>query len=286
MTVTVEGPSLDSTGRADSRDWTAFSPVYREGGDGGVITTKPRLVRVVAGVFKERFEPGPLVLVNPDGTKYTVTVPDDETANLWELIAAAEAFPPDTAQEALAAAVTTFLDENPVATMQVDGLTDAGTPGKNALKASTQAQARAAIGAGTSNLTLGSTGSTAKPGNWVPATADISDATASGKTVVSGTPTQGRNAVQALGLVQAAKNPDLLVTGAITLDSNDLIASAAVAWPDGTPGTLTITSRDANNAVLAYNITYGSPVTKTFTQPTITRNANGAATIVPAIVES
>jgi hypothetical protein len=89
-----------------------------------------------------------------------------------------------------------------------------------------------------------------------------------------------------LGLVQAAKNPDLLVTGAITLDGNDLVASAAVKWPDGSPGTLTITSRDGNSAVLAYNITYGSPVTKTFTQPAITRNTNGAATNVPAIVVS
>ena len=95
-----------------------------------------------------------------------------------------------------------------------------------------------------------------------------------------------RNAVAALGLIQAAKNPDLLVTGAVTVDNDDLITSAAVVWPDGTPGTLTITSRDANNSVLAYNITYGSPVTKTYTQPPITRNANGAATNIPAIVVS
>jgi hypothetical protein len=87
-----------------------------------------------------------------------------------------------------------------------------------------------------------------------------------------------------LGLVQAAKSPDLLVTGAVTVDSSDLVTSAVVAWSDGSPGTLTITSRDLNSAVLAYNITYGSPVTKTFTQPTITRNTNGAATNVPAIV--
>lgn len=83
-----------------------------------------------------------------------------------------------------------------------------------------------------------------------------------------------------------AKNPDNLVNGAVTVDSNNLVTSAAVVWPDGTPGTLTITSRDANNAVLAYNITYGSPVTKTYTQPTITRNTAGAATNVPQIVVS
>lgn len=59
-----------------------------------------------------------------------------------------------------------------------------------------------------------------------------------------------------------------------------------MVWPDGKPGTLTITSRDANNAVLGYNITYGSPVTKTFMQPTITRNSSGAATNVPQVVVS
>jgi hypothetical protein len=83
-----------------------------------------------------------------------------------------------------------------------------------------------------------------------------------------------------------AKMPDSITTGAVTVDANNLVTSAAVVWPDGKLGTLTITSRDANNAVLAYNITYGSPVIKTFTQPAITRNAAGAATNVPQIVVS
>ncbi|MGM9473199.1 hypothetical protein ACS5PJ_14490 [Pseudarthrobacter sp. YS3] len=86
--------------------------------------------------------------------------------------------------------------------------------------------------------------------------------------------------------VSLAKNPDTLIAGAVTVDANNLVTSAAVVWPDGKPGTMTVTGRDANNAVLAYNITYGSPVTKTFTQPTITRNAAGAATNVPQIVVS
>lgn len=54
--------------------------------------------------------------------------------------------------------------------------------------------------------------------------------------------------------VNLAKNPDSITTGAGTVDANNLVTSAAVVWPDGKPGTLTITSRDANNAVLAYNI--------------------------------
>jgi hypothetical protein len=111
----------------------------------------------------------------------------------------------------------------------------------------------------------------------------------SGKIVDASLPTRladtALNAKYA-GLVQLAKNPDLIVTGAVTVDGSDLVTSAAVAWPDGTPGTLTITARHASGAVNAYNITYGSPVTKTFTQPTITRNANGAATNVPQIVVS
>lgn len=119
----------------------------------------------------------------------------------------------------------------------------------------------------------------------------LSDKAAVGLALVDNTPdsakpVSGPQAAALLGLVQAAKNPDLLITGAITVDGNDLTTSAAVMWPDGSPGTLTIISRDANNAVLSYNITYGSPVTKTFTQPAITRNPNGAATNVPAIVVS
>lgn len=84
-------------------------------------------------------------------------------------------------------------------------------------------------------------------------------------------------------LAAAAKNPDLLVVGAVT---GDPMTSAAVVWPDGKPGTLAITARHSTGAVNAYNITYGNPVTKTFTQPAITRNANGAPTNVPQIVVS
>jgi hypothetical protein len=99
-------------------------------------------------------------------------------------------------------------------------------------------------------------------------------------------PTRAELSATYASYANLAKNPDTIIAGAVTVDANDLVTSAAVVWPDGKPGTMTITSRDANNAVTAYNITYGSPVIKTFTQPTITRNANGAATNVPQIVVS
>ena len=50
----------------------------------------------------------------------------------------------------------------------VNDITDATTVGKNVLLASTQVQARTAIGAGTSDLTIGTTATTAKAGNYAP----------------------------------------------------------------------------------------------------------------------
>lgn len=100
------------------------------------------------------------------------------------------------------------------------------------------------------------------------------------------TKTEVTNLSKNYAYIQLAKNPDTLIAGAVTVNASDQVTSASVQWPDGSPGTLTITSRDSLGGVLAYNITYGSPVTKTFTQPTITRNANGAATNVPQIVVS
>ena len=91
-----------------------------------------------------------------------------------------------------------------------------------------------------------------------------------------------------VSLKQAAKNPDLLIVGSITRDSNQAVTSAQVVWPDGTPGTFTADTLSTAfpGAVDGYHITYGSPVTKTFTQPAITRNSVGAATTVPQIVVS
>ena len=89
-------------------------------------------------------------------------------------------------------------------------------------------------------------------------------------------------AARRLGL---AADPNLLVAGTITRDANGAATAAAVTWPDGTPGQYTATTVSSTfpGAVDAYTITYGSPVTKTYTQPAVTRNALGAVTNRPSI---
>lgn len=79
---------------------------------------------------------------------------------------------------------------------------------------------------------------------------------------------------------------DALIVGTITRDANEAAISAGVVWPDGTVGTYTalVVSSAFPGAVDSYRVTYGSPVTRTYTQPTVTRDASGAVTIRPAIV--
>lgn len=96
-------------------------------------------------------------------------------------------------------------------------------------------------------------------------------------------PTKGSNA----WLQLYAALPDPLIVGAIARDSNGAITTAAVVWPDGTAGTFTtlVASTAFPGAVDSYAITYGSPATKTATQPTVTRDSTtGAATARPAII--
>lgn len=85
--------------------------------------------------------------------------------------------------------------------------------------------------------------------------------------------------------VQAAMSPDLLIVGMIVRDASGAVTSAPVVWPDGKVGTYTATtvSTAFPGAVDAYTITYGSPVTATYTQPACTRDPSGAVTIRPAM---
>lgn len=83
-----------------------------------------------------------------------------------------------------------------------------------------------------------------------------------------------------------AMDPDLIIVGAITRDINGAATSAPLVWPDGSVGTYTADTVSVlfPGAVDAYHVTYGSPVTRTYTQPAVTRNASGAVTTRPALV--
>ena len=64
-------------------------------------------------------------------------------------------------------------------------ISDATTIGRSMLTAATVAAARTAIGAGTSNLAIGTTSATAKAGDYQPTAANISDATATGRSLLT-----------------------------------------------------------------------------------------------------
>lgn len=79
-----------------------------------------------------------------------------------------------------------------------------------------------------------------------------------------------------------------LLVGSIAYDINGAMVSAAVVWPDSTPGLYSAVTVSSvfPGAVDGYSITYGSPVIRTYTQPIITRNSGGAIIGRPAIVVS
>ena len=66
-------------------------------------------------------------------------------------------------------------------------ISDSTAIGRSLITAADSAAARTAIGAGTSNLTIGTTGSTAKAGNYQPTAANISDSTATGRSLLTAT---------------------------------------------------------------------------------------------------
>ena len=130
----VSGVVVDATGRKDSRRWKVWSPVYSESVTGEVVTTRPQTISVTAGVFTADIDPGIVVLENPDGFRWTVTVPETD-CDLWDLIAAAAIVPPETTQEHLDAAIDAYLDTQVPAITKayvglgnVDNTSDAGKP--------------------------------------------------------------------------------------------------------------------------------------------------------------
>lgn len=84
-------------------------------------------------------------------------------------------------------------------------------------------------------------------------------------------------------LLTEARSPEKLWTGTLTY-TNGAVTSAAIVWSDGVTGVYTGTPSAAfPGSIDFYTLTHG---TQTYTQPTVTRDANGNITNQPAITVS
>jgi hypothetical protein len=170
-------------------------------------------------------------------------------------------------------------------------ISDATTVGRNVLTAANAAAARTAIGAGTSDLVIGTTAGTAKAGNWVPAWSDvtgkpstftpashthpaseISDSTTVGRAVL--TAASAAAARSAIGA--GTGNSDLVIgTTAGTAKEGNWVPS----WSDvtGKPSTFTPSSHTHPASQISDATTVGRNVL-TASDAAAARSAIGAGT--------
>lgn len=88
-------------------------------------------------------------------------------------------------------------------------------------------------------------------------------------------------------LLALARDPEALFAGAVVRDINGAPTSAVVLWPDGVEGTYSGTaSVNFPGSISAYTITRVGAPTVTYTQPAVTRDANGYITNRPPITVS
>lgn len=87
---------------------------------------------------------------------------------------------------------------------------------------------------------------------------------------------------------RAAKNPDEIAVGTITRSANGAATGFGVVWDDGATGVFAGTeSTTTPGAIDSYTVTHVlGGVTITYTQPALTRDANGAVTARPAMTVS
>jgi hypothetical protein len=131
-------------------------------------------------------------------------------------------------------------------------ISDSTATGRSILIATDASAARTAIGAGTSNLAIGTSGSTAKAGDYQPASTNISDSTATGRSLL--TAASATAAKTTLSLVKA----DVGLTNVDnTSDSTKNSASATLTNKtiDGSSNTLT-------NVSLSTGVTGNLPVAR------------------------
>ena len=106
---TVTATTKDTAGEPDNTEWVFCSEL--RGADGEIITTRPKTVKPAAGQLTVQLEPGP-TMVQFGGRKWTILVPDHDE-DLWTLLSVAIGVPINTSADLLAAAVETFVENNP-----------------------------------------------------------------------------------------------------------------------------------------------------------------------------
>lgn len=83
--------------------------------------------------------------------------------------------------------------------------------------------------------------------------------------------------------LKAWTNSGAFAITSATRDSDGVITTATVAWPDGSAGTFTRTTKNAIWLVIdAYTVTH-SASGKTVTQAAVTRDSNGNITAQPSL---
>lgn len=125
----------------------------------------------------------------------------------------------------------------------------------------------------------------ADPGDYV-LSVMVGGSTTSFAITVSNVPAEDAAPGSDAWLKRHAANPGALLFGTLARNSDGVITSADVIWPDGTAGTYTTLTIDATFVVNSYRITYGSPALLTATQPAVTRDETGAITNRPEITIS
>jgi hypothetical protein len=110
----VVGTVKDVSGVPDNAEWR-FSSVLRENfANTGVVSTKTVIVKPVAGAFSVAVDPG-FVIVNYKGKNYQVTVPNQTSIDVWDLISITVPLP--------SSAVTAFGNGLATATSALDART-------------------------------------------------------------------------------------------------------------------------------------------------------------------
>jgi hypothetical protein len=83
-------------------------------------------------------------------------------------------------------------------------------------------------------------------------------------------------------LIEWAEGEDYQVTSA-NYDSDNVVTTGSVVWPDESLGTFTVTSKNSTFlAIDAYTISHTTSG-KTVTQTTVTRDSNGNITVKPTL---